>query len=192
MTPQVVTPPRSRNGPATRSAILEAARNRFALDGYDGAGLREIAAEVGVDAALVCRYFGSKEGLFVEALSLAGKGVETLTEGDKADFGRRVAGLLVDEPRHEGKLAILLMILRSASSPRAAEVIRRNRQQEFYDPLEAWLGGGPDAVVKARVVAGIISGFAICRAVEGDYGLDERGREQMRNSIAEVLQHAIS
>jgi AcrR family transcriptional regulator len=192
VTAQVVTPRRSRNGAATRSAILDAARNRFARDGYDGAGLREIAAEVGVDAALVIRYFGSKEGLFVEALNCAGGGVEALVQGQVADFGEQVARLLVQEPRDDGKLSSLLMVLRSASSPRAAAVIRQNRQQEFYGPIEAWLGGGPEAAVKARLAAGIITGFAICRAVDANYGLDAAGLETMRRRVADLLQRAVA
>lgn len=192
MAGQVVTPRRSRNRPATRSAILDAARNRFARDGYDGARLREIAAEVGVDAALVICYFGSKEGLFVEALNWAGGGVEVLVQGQVADFGERVARLLVQEPRDDGKLSTLLMILRSASSPRAATVIRQNRQQKFYGPIEAWLGDGPEAAVKARLAAGIITGFAINRAVEPDYGLDAAGLEIMRRRVADLLQRAVA
>jgi AcrR family transcriptional regulator len=192
VTDQVVTQRRTRNRPATRSAILDAARNRFARDGYDGAALREIAAEVGVDPALVIRYFGSKEGLFVEALHCAGGGVEAVAQGPVADFGERVARLLVQEPRDDGKLSALLMILRSASSSRAAAVIRQNRQQNFYGPIEAWLGGGPEAAVKARLVAGIITGLAISRAVEPDYGLDAAGLEIMRRRVADLLQQAVA
>src|SRR5215475_2626379 len=59
---------RRRNAAATRDAILQSARRAFARAGYDGAGLREIAAGAGVTAMLVNRYFGSKEQLFAEVL----------------------------------------------------------------------------------------------------------------------------
>ncbi|MFP4635273.1 MAG: helix-turn-helix domain-containing protein, partial [Nitriliruptoraceae bacterium] len=44
--------------------MLSAARRRFARDGYDGASIRAIAAEAGVDPALVHHYFGPKRELF--------------------------------------------------------------------------------------------------------------------------------
>ena len=61
--------PRKRNAAATRAAMLDAAVCRFARDGYDGASVRDIAADAGVDAALVSRYFGGKEELFNEVLA---------------------------------------------------------------------------------------------------------------------------
>lgn len=60
--------PRRRNAAATREAILASACEAFAQHGYDGAGVREIAAGAGVTAMLVNRYFGSKEQLFREAV----------------------------------------------------------------------------------------------------------------------------
>ncbi|MEG1028483.1 MAG: TetR family transcriptional regulator [Brevundimonas sp.] len=47
--------PRPRNANATRQAILEAARERFCSDSYDDVGMRDVARDVGVDAALISR-----------------------------------------------------------------------------------------------------------------------------------------
>jgi AcrR family transcriptional regulator len=58
---------RPRNAAQTRADILAAARRRFATQGYEGTTLRAVAADVGVDAALVIRYFGSKQDLFATA-----------------------------------------------------------------------------------------------------------------------------
>ncbi len=64
-------PARRRNAAATRLAILASARQAFALAGYEGAGVREIARGAGVTAMLVNRYFGSKEQLFAEVIAQA-------------------------------------------------------------------------------------------------------------------------
>nr|WP_255450320.1 TetR family transcriptional regulator [Skermania sp. ID1734] len=61
---------RARSGrrpgqPATREAILAAARSRFAEVGYDKASIRSIASGAGVDSALVHHYFGTKRNLFI-------------------------------------------------------------------------------------------------------------------------------
>lgn len=58
---------RARNAEATRADILSAARARFGADGYERTTLRAVAADVGIDAALVIRYFGSKQELFAAA-----------------------------------------------------------------------------------------------------------------------------
>lgn len=50
--------------------ILVAARRLFAAHGLAGASIRRIAAEAGVDPALVHHYFGTKEGLFRAALEI--------------------------------------------------------------------------------------------------------------------------
>ena len=48
----------------TREAILDAARQRFAESGYEQTSIRAVAAEAGVNSALVMHFFGSKEALF--------------------------------------------------------------------------------------------------------------------------------
>jgi AcrR family transcriptional regulator len=54
----------------TREAILGAARKRFGDHGYAGATIRAIAADAGVDPALVHHFFGTKERLFTAAMRL--------------------------------------------------------------------------------------------------------------------------
>lgn len=54
----------------TKEAILAAARAQFAAHGYDGATIRAIAAEAGVDPALVHHFYGSKESLSAAAMQL--------------------------------------------------------------------------------------------------------------------------
>ncbi|MEU2287997.1 TetR family transcriptional regulator [Streptomyces sp. NPDC013178] len=59
-----------RRSDATRTAILDAARERFAADGYERATIRAIARDARIDPSMVMRYYGSKEGLFAAAVSI--------------------------------------------------------------------------------------------------------------------------
>ncbi|MFC4856186.1 TetR family transcriptional regulator [Actinophytocola glycyrrhizae] len=59
---------RRPGGADTREALINAAREVFIEQGYDGATVRAIAGRAGVDAAMVNHWFGSKEGLFGEAV----------------------------------------------------------------------------------------------------------------------------
>ncbi|OZF33277.1 TetR family transcriptional regulator [Rhodococcus sp. 14-2496-1d] len=62
-----MTERQARSATATRARILDAARAQFAADGYDRTTMRSVAATAGVDAAMVVRYYRTKEALFAEA-----------------------------------------------------------------------------------------------------------------------------
>ncbi|MFC5217129.1 TetR family transcriptional regulator [Streptomyces coerulescens] len=65
------TPPAPpRRSDATRTAILDAARERFAADGYERATIRAIAKHAHIDPSMVMRYYGNKEGLFAAAMAI--------------------------------------------------------------------------------------------------------------------------
>lgn len=70
MSPAAPRRGRRPGAPDTRAAILAAASERFAAQGYAGTSVRSIATAAGVDAALVHHYFGTKDDLFVAALQL--------------------------------------------------------------------------------------------------------------------------
>lgn len=55
---------RKSSEPSGREMLLRSALKHFARCGYDGASLRIIATDAGVDMALVARLFGSKDRLW--------------------------------------------------------------------------------------------------------------------------------
>lgn len=181
--------PRPRNAEATRAAILDAARERFARESYDDVGLRHIAGDVGVDAALVSRYFGSKDELFESVLDSCNQGDELML-GDRATFGQRVARDIILEPTSETKLKGLMIFLRSASSTKAMEVVQRNANTRFYGPFSEWVGG-PDGAINARLAASLIMGMAISRDVTGGFNLTPDECERMIDRMAATLQALI-
>lgn len=61
---------RRPGAPDTKAAILVVARQAFAASGFARTSVRAIAAEAGVDPALVHHYFGTKDELFLAALEL--------------------------------------------------------------------------------------------------------------------------
>ncbi len=117
----VSAPPKVRNAAATRANILRAARDSFGKQAYEQVGLREIGADAGIDAALICRYFGSKEELFAEALASTGKEPMQTLGGDRATFGDRVARtmLVPDDQTTEQNLAFINLAIRSPNVARS-------------------------------------------------------------------------
>lgn len=181
--------PRPRNAEATRASILNAARERFARESYDDVGMRDIAGDVGVDAALVSRYFGSKEDLFIAVLDSCENGAE-LMQGDRATFGQRIAHEAIFEAKSESKLKGLLILLRSIGSAKAMELVQRTGEERFFNPFAEWVGG-PDAAVRARLASGFIMGIAVSREITGGFGLTTDECERMHRRMAVILQEII-
>jgi AcrR family transcriptional regulator len=181
--------PRPRNAEATRAAILSAARERFARESYDDVGMRDIAGDVGVDAALVSRYFGSKEDLFVAVLDSCENGAD-LMAGDRSTFGQRVAHEAIFEAKSESKLKGLLILLRSVGSTKAMELVQRTGNDRFFNPFAEWVGGD-DAPVRARLAAAFIMGMAVSREITGGFGLTREQCAAMEARMAAILQDII-
>lgn len=180
---------RARNAAATRAALLEAARARFASLGYDATSLRDVAAAAGVDAALVSRYFGSKDDLFAEVLaSLDDDGA--WLKGDRESFAGRIAAQMVETDCEEG-LDCLLIALRSIGSAKAHEALQPWSDANFHQPLRDAVGAGEDAEVRARLAGAVLMGVAITRALRPDFGLDEAQRARFTERLADLLQACV-
>ncbi|MDX6556744.1 MAG: hypothetical protein QOD86_2939, partial [Miltoncostaeaceae bacterium] len=112
----------------TRDAILEAAREAFAADGYERTSLRGVARAAGVDPALVVHYFGSKPGLFEAAMRPPFDPAEALPRllaGDPETAGLRLATFAVGIWDAPASRRILLGIVRAATTDeQAAEMLR--------------------------------------------------------------------
>src|ERR1700722_15535937 len=104
----------------TRRAILEAARSAFAARGYEQTTIRGVAAEAGVDASMVMRYFGSKAGLFTAAATA------NLTAPDLLAVPARqrsevLVRTFVDRWEDAATRDELMLLLRAAGHARAAD-----------------------------------------------------------------------
>lgn len=154
-----------RDAAGTKQRLLEAATQRFARDGYAGTTVRNIADDVGVNVALINRYFTSKEGLFAACLT-----------GSADDLQRQVAA---HTPLDEVPLSIatqlagtaagkipnrLLLLLRSSGDERADQ-IRLGMLRSFGERLAATTGGHPEdadgdrLMLNAQIV--LAAGFGI-------------------------------
>jgi AcrR family transcriptional regulator len=156
---------RRRNAAATREAILASARLAFVRSGYEGAGVREIAQGAGVTAMLVNRYFGSKERLFAEVVAaimakpiiLSPKNLKSENPGDA------FAAALVNITETQAiPLEGFQIMLRSASSERAAQIGREQIEKHYQKTLAAALGGDL-AAQRAAVLLSLVAGFQVMR-----------------------------
>src|ERR1700736_3171733 len=145
---------------ATRDRILNAAIERFTRTSYEQTGLRDIAADVGIDVAYVHRCFGSKKRLFVAAVGAAIQPADLLT-GPAGDLAGKLANhLLSKRVRRRPGLDILI---RSLSSPEASPVVRQFLQSDFISPLAEKLDEAPTG--RIALIAAFLAGVAIFRNV---------------------------
>ncbi|HEX3592742.1 MAG TPA: TetR family transcriptional regulator, partial [Pseudonocardiaceae bacterium] len=108
---------RRGNGEDTRAALLAAAREVFAEQGYQGATVRGIAGRAGVDAAMVNHWFGGKQGLFAAIVALPFDPEEMLgllRAGPPETIAERVVRTFVSLwDTHEGRFATLMLSVTS-------------------------------------------------------------------------------
>jgi AcrR family transcriptional regulator len=148
------SPAKGRDKQRTREEILAAARRAFATRGYAQTGVREIAAAAGINSALVVRYFGGKQKLFIAAID-ADVGLGPFVSGERAQLGRHIVDYLQHKPEKEtDSLAILLL---GATDPSLGPALKRFIRHKVFDPLVAWLGGR-DAASRAALLLALVSG----------------------------------
>lgn len=154
-----------RNAEATQAAILAAARQAFTEHGFDGVGVREIAAAADVNVALVNRYFGSKQGLFDEAIASA-VSASQLLPSDRTDFCKQLAARLVAATTVEAPFDPTRAMIRSAGNDQAEDLMRAALEERFVSPLTDWLEG-EDTALRSALVLTLVAGVAVLRDVLG-------------------------
>jgi AcrR family transcriptional regulator len=180
--------PRSRDAEKTRADILKAARLLFSTLGYAQAGLRDIAAKVGVDAALVTRYFGSKKDLFRAALESEPSAAAWL-QLPKPGFGAAFVAYFFSKPVVDGDA--LAMLLRAAGDDEVRKIAVGVVKDRFVRPIAQWLGP-PSAQVRATMIFSLLSGLWIYHRLVPLAGLRTRsGALKSAAHVATMLQQLV-
>jgi AcrR family transcriptional regulator len=185
-----------RPGPTqTRGEILDAARAAFAERGYDGVSVRAVARAAGVDPALVHRFYGSKEELFVAAMALPVSPrqlVETLLAGETEELGERLVRTVIGLFDAPDAFAPFLALIRGAvSNERAAALLREFIAREVLGRLAH--AASPDRPeLRASLAGSQIIGLAMARAVVGVPPLATTDRETVVACVGPVIQRYLT
>jgi AcrR family transcriptional regulator len=180
---------RPRDSAATRADLLRAARVHFSQQGYELIGLRQIAAEAGVNQALAIRYFGSKKGLFVAALE--GLFSPALWfEGDRKTAGRRMASWITSKWPSDSSINPLAFLIQSSGHPEVNEVLNKAFEAQAIKPLATWLGE-PNAAGRARVIASIIVGSGVVHQILRSRALARPELKTVIESLGATLQRIV-
>jgi AcrR family transcriptional regulator len=155
-------------GAQTREAILAAARHLFAARGFENASMRAIAAEAGVDAALITHFFGSKANLLAESIVWPfdpDRELPRILKNGSDRVGEGLVSLLVRTWDREGTRNPLITLLRAASTESsAAGLLTEFMRTRLFGPLLAELGSDqPD--IRMNLVAAQLGGLALARYI---------------------------
>jgi AcrR family transcriptional regulator len=197
---QVVRRPRG----APRKLLLAAARDLFARQDYRSTTTREIAEAAGVTEHLLFRNFGSKAGLFREALVLPftgfvddfGRTWDSVVheEADEEEMARRFVGQLYDVfVEHQG-LLLTLMAADALSDEELAETgiadIRRALTVLSQIGADGMRIRGlrtsrPD--LPAHSTVAMIAGMAALRSTY--FGSEQPPREAIVDELVQAILH---
>ncbi|WP_437725589.1 TetR family transcriptional regulator [Sorangium sp. So ce861] len=155
---------RKRDREATRARLLEAARLRFAREGYDATSVRDIAADTGVDASLIFRYFGSKKQLFDEATAAPEIPLDLLDGPEDELVARMLRSVVFTDWTKYGGEHPLVAMLRSSAHEDTRQRIRREVCDTYVRAL-ADLAQGDDAELRAELLSAWLVGIGILRSV---------------------------
>ncbi len=170
----------------TRDKLLAEARRLFWSRGYANVSLRDIAGAAGVDAALVSRYFGSKQGLFDATLADAFDFTDMLT-GDPAQLIEFVVQLYVDAPRNTEDPSVVRMMLMNAHDDEIGERVREVVQKKMMSRLANILG---DETRAALFVAALL-GFAVAEKSLHLSGIAAPGTPEYESQLRSIMQVAL-
>ena len=167
----------SRRGPrgeagAARAAILAAARSLFLAGDFQSVSLRAIAREAEVDTSLVSYYFGSKQSLYNEAMSLPNGPhriiAEVCSRTDPDHLGEALVKAFIDawdshlglggpDPQMQGVVQALL------TQPDAFDMMRQFYTEEILAPVVNLL------IPPIRCRRGGDTGLSWTLAIAGDF-----------------------
>jgi AcrR family transcriptional regulator len=175
-----------RDAEATQDRLLNAARRQFALNGFERTTVRDIAAEAGVNVALISRYFGGKEELFARAVAIDLE-LPDLSLMPQDQLGRRLVEHFFK--RWEGSEAddlLRVLVRTAATNPIAADKISTILHGQII-PMVSRTSGDNGAQHRASLIATQILGLAYCRYVL-NFGEEYLSRQQSIDAIGETLQ----
>jgi AcrR family transcriptional regulator len=179
----------------TREAILEAARGRFADHGYEGATIRGIAADAGVDPALVHHFYGTKERLFVAAMRFPIVPSEVLgsaLEAGRDRLGETLVRTVLALWGRPDALEQTIGLLRAAvTNEQAAEMLRGFVKGAILSTV-AGFADDEDADYRASLVGTQILGLGLVRFVLRIEPVASASDEDLVASIAPTVQRYLT
>lgn len=178
-----------RGAAKTRQAIADAARELFATQEFADTSVRMIAARAGADPALVIRYFGSKEQLFLETVQFHRLFAPAMA-GPLEGLGQRIVLALLSTER-DASFSAYRAMMRASGSDVVRQRLQEAIQEMFVAPLAPRIEG-PDGALRARLVAAQLAGLIDGIAILEDPALRRASRDRLARVYGAAIQSLLS
>jgi AcrR family transcriptional regulator len=181
---------RRQGGPVSRDAVLRAAKQQFAMRGYDKTTLRAIADNARVDPSMVIYLFGSKSALFRESMKLVLPANLLTTELAEVDdeLGCRIVRAYLGIWEQPDTAASMASMVQSATSNSDAnEAFRGFLHDYLLTAVSDALGGGGEARMRAMLAATNLVGTAMLRYIMRVPPLSSLGVDQVVASVGPAV-----
>lgn len=179
----------------TRQAIATAARSQFASFGYDRTSMRSVAAEAGVDPALVSYFHRTKDQLFLDVVTLPfdpAQVLPTVLDGPREELGARLATFVTRVLAEDtGRQHMVGLVRAACAEPAAAARIRDLLTRELLLPL-AQAAGGTDPARRASLAMAQIVGITMARHIVGIEPLASDSASDLAAALAPTLQRYLT
>jgi AcrR family transcriptional regulator len=146
----------------TRTAILAAAREQFALHPYDQVSVRAVATQAQIDPAMVVRYFTNKQTLFATAVDLD-LHLPELREVEPGRRGEVLVRHFLDLWEGDEKQTVLPILLRSAATHETAAARLREVYVRQLRAMVATVAPEAEAARRAGLICSQLLGIALTR-----------------------------
>ncbi|MFF7332002.1 TetR family transcriptional regulator [Streptomyces sp. NPDC090306] len=180
----------------TRRAILDAARARFAADGFAATTIRGVAADAGVDASLVMQFFRSKNELFAAVMSVPPDAFTRFSaafEGTDDLLGERVVRAFIEIWEVDaGTSEPLMAMLRSAITNEQANQQLREFLQERMVVNAVTSRSVEEATLRAGLVSSMLVGLMVGRGIVGVPTLADAERETLVRMVGPAVQSLLA
>ncbi len=195
-----------------REAVQNAAARLFTAKGFTATGVREIAAEAGIDPALVIRYFGSKEKLFLRTMTMSSAFAD-LMSGPLDGLGASIVDFVLRRTRgpvreadggesagergagqggagateHMAPTGVFVALLRASDRPTVRAHLADSVEEMFVARVAGRLPGD-DADLRARLLAAQVTGLMTALYVVEDPGLLAARHEDLVRHYGRAMQ----
>ncbi|MGP2440494.1 TetR/AcrR family transcriptional regulator [Streptomyces sp. JW3] len=181
----------------TRQAVLDAARRQFAAAGFKGTTIRAIAADAGVDAALVMQFFRTKDELFGAVMSISPEALACIAgafSGPLESVGERAvrAYLAVWEGDQPDADALRAMLRGAVSNEQAGAQLREFIAARLSEGLQHFGSDRHDAALRAALASSMLIGITVGRQIVRVPVLADEDREEIVRRVAPALQAVLA
>ncbi len=187
-------PGRWRSGAESKQRILETARVLFRQHGYGGTTVRAVAAEAGVDPAMVFYFFGTKQGLFGAAIEMSATlptAIEAIFTGGLDGIGERVVRTLLENMDRSDRTPLAMLTRSAPTHDQSETLLREFIDREITGRLTAMLDT-PDAALRAGMVNVQLLGLTVARYIVRIEPIASASADELVARFGPVVQHCLT